>query len=133
MKINSHDRKNWIKIDAIPENDWPSFLVEISIDIGHGKFQALNHDVSFARVKEFAAELNQFVLKRELSPTLTGTYDTIIRFRSEGRAVWVEFAVGDAYEGYSRSQAYALTGGFEIEEGALVSLVEAFQDLSGKA
>lgn len=88
MKINSHDRKNWIKIDAIPQNTGHRF-VEISIDIGHLQIPGLlNHDVSFARVEEFAAELNQFVLKRELSPTLTGTYDTIIRFRSEGRAVW---------------------------------------------
>lgn len=127
MKIESRDHTSWITIDDVGENGRPAFRVETYVDVGHGRFIASNEDVSFFRLEEFATELDSFVLNRGLAPRLAGTYDTTIQFRAEGRTIWVEFVIGDAYGGNPRAQTYALTGGFEIEEGALVSLAAGFR------
>lgn len=129
MKIEAIDGKCWIEIVSVPEHDWPSFRIDACVDIGHCAFRATNSDVALLRLAEFAAQLDAFVLDRQVAPLLEGTYDTEIRFRADGRTVAVAFRIG----GQAGRQAHALTGGFEIAEGALLSLAQAARDLAGRS
>lgn len=126
MKIEAIDGKSWIAIARVPGNDWPSFRIDAAVDIGHAAFSATNPDVALLRLPEFAARLDAFVLDRTLTPVLEGAYDTEIRFRAEGRTVSVAFRIG----GETPRQAHALTGGFEIAEGALLPLAQAARALA---
>lgn len=126
MRIEAIDGKSWIEIVRVPANDWPSFCINASVDIGHAAFSATNPDVALLRLPEFAARLDAFVLDRKVAPVLEGAYDTEIRFRADGRTISVAYRIGGA----TARQAHALTGGFEVAEGALLSLAQAARALA---
>jgi hypothetical protein len=129
MKIISIDRKSWIEVKQHNDGSYSSFEVEVSIDIGHGFFSGKNIDIQFLNINTFIEELDSFILNRERTPRLEGTYDSFIEFScpNNKRSLIVNFAVGDAYAGYSKTADYNLKGGFDVDQEYLQEVLGNFK------
>ncbi len=106
------------------------FMLNASVDIGHGVFKGANADVHFLNLEAFVRELDAFIMDRARKPRLEGTYDSYIEFSGSPSRVAVSFCVGDAFSGYASTRAhFAFTGAFEIEQDFLSSALEQFRGL----
>ncbi len=127
MKISSADDKGFILIEYPAEpGEYSGFQVAAHADIGHGKFDARNDDVQFLNLEAFVSELDKFMLDRTRTPCLTGTYDTYFAFSARGRAVMLNYQIGDAYCGGTTS-LFLLSGGFEVAQENLLQILGGFQ------
>lgn len=129
MKIASHDRFCWIDIHAA--SDWHphvAYVVEATVDLGHGRFQGINRGLHWLNDREFVAELDRFISDRGAVPVLTGTDDNLLRLRGSATRVTVEFVIGDVYGG-EHTHRYAINGSFDINQDELLKMLEDFKVL----
>ncbi len=105
---------------------YDSFMLDVSVDIGHGVFKATNADIHFRNLAAFIGELDAFILDRTVKPRLEGTYDSYIEFSGTPSMVSVSFCVGDAFFGNTR---FALIGAFDIDQDYLSAALEQFRAL----
>lgn len=129
MKILSSDSKQWIEVKRFVDDDYSSYELGVSIDVGHGHFTGRNKDIQFLNLKEFIENLDSFILSRELKPRLEGTYDSFVEFYSpkNKNSIMVNFCVGDAYAGYPETAMYGLKGSFEFNVEYLNDVLEKFK------
>jgi hypothetical protein len=101
LRIESPDRKSWLELRPWCDDSgcYNACEFEVAIDYGHGRFHGQNSDVQFLDLYQFAADLERFITERSLQPTLMGTYDSILQFRSWGTEVGLAFCLGNTYCG----------------------------------
>ena len=128
MLIKSIDSQSWIEIErSLLEQEYSCFSIACKVDIGHGQFTAKNTDVHFVNLKQFVDDLDHFILDRNLSPILEGTYGTSLKFYSPSScSLMVSFTIGDAYCGYIETVDFKTSGTFEIEQEYLGNLLSWF-------
>lgn len=131
MRLQSADGKSCIEIVRNAEGVHSSFTVRSEIEIGHGSFTAENGDVHFLELATFAEALDHFIMERDLSPQLEGTYGTYIKVSKarDMNSVVLAFAIGDAYCGFPVTSVFKLEGSFVIEQEDLNALVDGFRSL----
>ena len=135
MKIESTDSKSKIEIIRTGDEGYSSFEVSVNIDIGHGFFSGCNTDLIFLNLSNFIDEIDAFILNRNISPKLNGTYDSFIQLIKDKRtsAILVKFKIGDAYCGYSDTIQYSIEGGFEINQELLSTILTEAKKLNNYA
>jgi len=127
MKIESGDGQSWIDIELHGDSDYSSYDVRVQVDIDHGLFTARNSDLQFLHWSESLRNLVDFITNKGIQVVFEGTYDSYLKFsRSKGSKprVLVDFAVGDAFVGRTRTHEFLLRGGFEIDEESMPAIVE---------
>ncbi len=105
-----------------------TFCLAVEVDIGHGRFSGYNADLYFLNPQPFVCALDEFIWQRSLSPRLEATYDSSITFTAVGRAVVVQYTLGDTYCGEPTFE-HRLTGGFNVAEAALLGYLADFRSL----
>lgn len=128
MKIFSSENASHLRIERTGDEAYSSFEVEVTIDIGHGQFRALNNDLQWLNIADFAAKFDDFILDRELVPRLEGTYDSFLEFSGSANSVIVAFAIGDAFCG-NKTHEFLLRGSFQVSEDTLSALARDFRSL----
>ncbi len=126
MKLFSNNRNAWLRIDRNVSEDHESFQVEVSVDLGHGRFHVQNDDLFWLNAGEFEAELKAFILDQTIVPHLEGTYGSFVRLKANSKCVIVEFAIGNAFCA-SKTHDYLFEGSFEIDQQALLRLAREIQ------
>jgi hypothetical protein len=130
MKISSVDNNCSITIERTGDpGGYAGFQMEVRVDIGHGQFYAKNGDVQFLKLEEFVSEFDRFILDRNRTPRLEGTYDTYLAFSASGPAVVLQYRLGDAHCGRKTVHFYQ-SGEFEVEQGHLLQYLSGFQALA---
>ena len=123
MKISSLYMDRWV---AIEYNGEYSSTVRVHSDIGHGRFDAMNKDVSWLNYNEFVPEFDKFILDRSRIPRLEGTYDTFLAFSGHGRRIILDYRLGDTYNGNERPEYHYQSGTFEISQEYLLQILAEF-------
>jgi hypothetical protein len=131
MHIMSSDRKSWIEVLREGDQDYSSFSISCSVEIGSGRFSGTNVDVHFFNLPEFVQTIDQFIMERSLQPVLEGTYGTYIKLWQPGKrnAVMLNFAIGNVFCGWPTTATFKVEGAFPIDQEILNSLVEGFRAL----
>lgn len=101
LRIESPDSKSWLELRPWCDDSgcYDACEFEAAIDYGHGRFHGQNSDVQFFDLHQFAVDFEDFIMKRKVQPTLNGTYDSILQFRSLGTQVGLAFCLGDTFCG----------------------------------
>jgi len=129
IRITSKDGGSWLSIQRSDDGEgYSGYLLEASVEIGHGRFSATNIDVQLLDPGAFAKALGRFVTDRDLRPELEGTYESRLRLVGGGGKVFVEFAVGDAFCA-DRTHEYLFSGSFDLDPSCLPELARAFESL----
>ena len=129
MRITSTDANSWFEVEQHGDEDYRSFVVRASVNLGHGRFSGENIDVHFSLLRQFTADLDRFILDRQLRPSLAGTYGSSLTFW-KGKTlndVLFSFVIGDAFCGYSVTSEYKIEGTFQLDQETLHSLVVFFK------
>jgi hypothetical protein len=131
MKIFSSDKKSWLSIEVVSDDEhgYSSFSMESLVDIGHSSFQGRNSDLHFFGIDDFVAQLSAFVMDRRIQPRLEGTYDSFLMFKGSASHVSVSFCIGSAYCG-AETYSYVMSGAFEVEQENLASIVSDLSKFS---
>ena len=132
MKINSVDNNSWLSIESDKDEfEHKNVSVEASIDIGHGNFHAKNIDIVLLNTQEFIDEIDKFLLDRNKTPKLCGTYDSFLEIHGDNSHIYLNFAIGDAFCG-KLTHEYLFRGSFEFDQEQLLSIkqeIQRIQDL----
>ena len=131
MKIKSIDNQSWIELTQNPDDDWLSFCMTVSIDLGHSVFTGSNFNLCLLNLTKFFEDFSKFILDRQLTPKLEGTYNSYLSFSYQNEVVIVRFSLGDCFSGTIPID-YAMTGGFEITEASLLVIEREFKILLNK-
>jgi hypothetical protein len=126
MRISSVYKDKWI---AIEYNGEFSYTVQVHIDIGHGRFDAINIAINWLNYNEFVSELNEFILDRSRTPHLKGTYNTYLVFSGHAHRIILDYQLGDAYNGEVRLENHYQRGTFEISQEYLLQILAEFSEL----
>ena len=128
MKIVSADRRSWLSIERkLYDSGHSSWSVEGLCNTGSGMFHGRNDGVQFERFGEFVEAFERFILNRDVSTRLSGTYGTSVCFSGNAKHVTVQFRVGDADH---ISEKYAVVGELEIDQEFLNEIARDLRELS---
>jgi hypothetical protein len=129
LRIDSPDRKSWIELRPWHDDSgyYDACEFEVATDYGHGVFRGRNTDVQFLNLRDFAVAFERFIKDRTQQPTLNGTYDCMLQFRSSGTQVGIAFCLGDTYcGGLFEVQDTRLRGSFGLDSENLNSIAAFF-------
>lgn len=132
MKIYSIDRKSWISITTwVDEHQYRGTTIEASVELGLSRFHGKNIDIHLLSTKEFLAELDRFILDRDVRPRLEGTYESFIEFYGDASHIFLNFRIGDLECG-KHNQAFSLCAGFEIDQDQIQGILASFSEVWGE-
>jgi hypothetical protein len=135
MRITSIDHTQYFEILHIGDDDYSSFQITASVDIVHGSFFGKNIDVHLLNLHYFIKNLGEFIVHRNLTPKLDGTYDSYIQFYQPVNLplIMVDFSLGDVQAGHNKHLEYSLRGQFEIPPDSLQQIIEDFRKLEERS
>jgi hypothetical protein len=131
LRIECNHGHSWIEIIRRGDDRYAWFEIGCAVDIGHGHFFAKNSDIQFLNGAAFLTELDRFVLDRDRTPQLDGTYGSFLILWRAGShdEVMLSFAIGDAFCGGPVTSEFNLTGSFALLQERLSGLVADFRTL----
>ncbi len=131
MKIISADNNSYIDIELFKDEDsgYSSFEVEAFVDIGHGEFKAKNTDLHFLDFEDFTNDFDNFIIDRNITCRLNGTYSSYIKIYGEYNTVFIQFCIGDAFCG-NKTYDYKFSGEFTIDQGDLLDYLNSFKEFA---